>query len=183
MKNTLLSRRNANKVLFALFILFCSSFLFFGCKQVTDTDSDESEVIPSELGTLSSTDDLIGTWDGSYSGEYYTITTTTFDNGYYAGDNLYVYETSSTAGYIYFKYTTAMKDDGSYEYSSDSSEAPDVGNWYAVAYKDLTSTSVSLSAAYLSSGETSTDTLAEAVSEFTIANGYFTYYSDCTKEE
>ncbi len=62
-----------------------------------------------------------------------------------------------------------------------SDDAPDVGKWYAVHYKNLTSNSVSLSGAAKTGGETSTKTLSEAIIEFTVENGYFSYYSECTK--
>ena len=68
--------------------------------------------------------------------------------------------------------------------SSYSETAPDVGKWYAVSYKNLTSNSVSLSGAYKADGKTSTQTLDEAKKEFTVENGYFDYsYSECIKSE
>lgn len=123
--------------------------------------------------------DLEGTWKSSY-GETYTIdfSNDTFDAGSYsyAGENVVVKFTDNASGYIYIKYTRAMNADYSY-----SETAPDVGKWYAIAYKNLTDSSIQLSGAYKSGGKTSTDTLEEAISEFIIANGYFSEYSDCTK--
>lgn len=149
-------------------------FAFAGCK----TDDDEN-TLPDGIEELSSSDKLIGEWKETYG--TYKITQTTFTNLYndsetYSGDNLVVGRLPSDSGYIYIKYTRAMNADYSY-----SETAPDVGKWYAIAYKSLTDSSVSLSGAYKSDGKTSTDTLEEAISEFTIDNGYFSYYSDCTK--
>lgn len=76
----------------------------------------------------------------------------------------------NTSGIIYGKYTTAP------------SYKPIVANkYYAIAFKDLTSDTVSISGAYKTDGGVSaTDTLAEAKTKFTEANGYFSYYSECT---
>lgn len=67
-----------------------------------------------------------------------------------------------------------------YAYDGD---APDVGKWYAVHYKNLTSESVELAGAYKFGGKTSTTTLEEAKNEFTLANGYFEFHSECKKAE
>lgn len=97
----------------------------------------------------------------------------------YAGNNLVVSYTNDeeTAGYIYIKYTRAMNPDFSY-----SETAPDVGKWYAIAFKDLTSSSLSLASAYKEGGKTSTENLEDAISTFTIGNGYFDIYSECVKQ-
>jgi len=130
---------------------------------------------------------LEGTWlDSSYGKSYYVISNSTFKNygenaagiayNSYEGEDLEVVATSATAGYIYIKYTVAMNPDFTY-----SKTAPDVGKWYAISYKNLTSESVSISGAY--GRKTSTATLDEAKAEFTIENGYFGFYSECKKVE
>ncbi len=128
---------------------------------------------------------LNGTWVASSSGwvENFIINTTakTLENKgngnpCYAGNELSVVFTSDNAGYIYIKYTRSMNPDYSY-----SETAPDVGKYYAIAFKDLTNTSVSLAGAYKAGGQTSCTTLDAAKQEFTVANGYFGLYSDCTK--
>jgi hypothetical protein len=122
--------------------------------------------------------EIIGTWTSSY-GEIYTITGSNLKKSgldyytqvmteFFSGDNLLVRFEDGDSGYIYFTYTKA--------YNSD-----DVGRWYAVHYKNLTSNSVSLSDAYKEYGESSTETLSEAIIEFTVENGYFSGYSECTK--
>lgn len=128
--------------------------------------------------------DLYGKWTSSPE-EVYEISKDYFKtygeswNGY-EGDSIIIItnENDNASGTIFLKYTVSMKPDYSY-----SDTAPDVGKWYAVSYKNLTKNSVSLSGAYKSDGKTSTETLEEAKEEFTVANGYFDFYSECTKYE
>lgn len=177
MKSTRFVFGRALAVLCALLFV---SFGFMSCQQ-----EDETEYVNYSL---------TGTWVNSYSGgtSVYKITSSTFDNSgtsnyngttstydSYAGNNLLVSYTNDeeTSGYIYIKYTRAMNPDYSY-----SETAPDVGKWYAIAFKDLTASSLNLSGAYNASGKTSAETLEEAISTFTIDNGYFDYYSECVKQ-
>ena len=125
---------------------------------------------------------LTGKWASSF-GEIYAISSTSLSNGggwgdCYAGDSLLVSYTSEaqTSGYIYIKYTRAMNPDYSY-----SETAPDVGKWYALSFKNLTSSSMEISGAFKKEGKTSTETLEEAIEEFTVKNGYFDSYSECVK--
>ena len=133
-------------------------------------------------------------------GEYYSS---------YEGNELKVLYTNDTKteGYIYIKYTKAYEsvsteptgddkdtwthqpayhneanpdwDSPEYWYRY-SSTAPDAGKWYAIAFKDLTANAVKVSGAY--GAKSSTDTLEEAVAEFTVDKGYFAVYSDCAKQ-
>jgi hypothetical protein len=62
-----------------------------------------------------------------------------------------------------------------------------VGNYYVIHYKDLTSSSVSLSGAYSladpdDGGGKGKSTQALAESTYTVQNGYFTMYSACIKQ-
>lgn len=164
MKSTRFVFGRALAVLCALLFV---SFGFMSCQQ-----EDETEYVNYSL---------TGTWQSSY-GEIFKITSTSLSNGgswgdAYAGNNLVVSYTNdeATSGYIYIKYTRAMNPDYSY-----SETAPDVGKWYAIAFNDLTASSLSLSGAY--GTVSSTSTLEEAISTFTIANGYFTTYSECVKQ-
>ena len=128
--------------------------------------------------------DLYGKWTSSPEEVYeiskdYFKTYGTWGNGY-EGDSIIIItnENDNTSGTIFLKYTVSMNPDWSY-----SNTAPDVGKWYAVNYKNLTKNSVSLSGAYKSDGKTSTETLEEAIQEFTVENGYFASYSECKKSE
>ena len=128
--------------------------------------------------------DLYGKWTSSYDEVYeiskdYFKTYGTLGNGY-EGDSIIIIpnENDNASGTIFLKYTVSANPDYSY-----SDTAPDVGKWYAVSYKNLTKNSVSLSGAYKSDGKTSTETLEEAKEEFTVANGYFDFYSECKKSE
>jgi hypothetical protein len=135
-----------------------------------------------------------GTWLDATYGQKFEITHSELKNFYndyltgepkegYAGNELTVEQSSDTSGMIYIKYTKAGKPDWS-GYSSDPSEAPDVGKWYAVSYKDLTDTTVKISASsnYYNSGVSSCDSLEEAKAEFTVDKGYFVTYDDFVKQ-
>ncbi|MCQ2591919.1 MAG: hypothetical protein MJ188_03975 [Treponema sp.] len=178
MKNTNFSL--LSKLTFtALFVV--SALAISSCKQPqTENPLSNSEKKPVEL---SADDSLIGTWSCTYDNGYvetYVITKDATDAGEYsyAGNNLKVLKTDETSGYIYIKYTRAANADWTY-----SETAPDVGKWYAAHYKNLTKNSISISWAYSQTGKTSTETLEEAVKEFTIENGYFGSYSDLTRKE
>ncbi|MBR1638886.1 MAG: hypothetical protein IJ688_05825 [Treponema sp.] len=163
MKNLKFSR------LFAAFA-FVAVLVLSGCVQPVDS---------------SAADSLIGTWvnASSYGNSYYKITESTFENygddyESYAGNTLTIVAADESSGTIFFKYTRAA--DANWNYTTDASLAPDIGKWYAVSYKDLTDTSVLLSGAY--GTKSSCDTLEEAKTEFTVANGYFGIYSECVKQ-
>ena len=113
-----------------------------------------------------------GTWVSTF-GEKWVITGSDLTNYYgttvsYAGNEINV-EESGSSGYIYVKYTKA--------YSTS-----DVGKWYALHYKDLNGNGVKISGAYKAGGQTSCATLEAAKAEFTVANGYYASYSECTKQ-
>ena len=128
--------------------------------------------------------DIFGKWTSSPN-EVYEISKDyfkTYGEGWsgYEGDSIIIIpnENDNTSGTIFLKYTVSANPDYSY-----SNTAPDVGKWYAVSYKNLTKNSVSLSGALKSGGKTSTETLEKAIQEFTVENGYFDRYSECTKSE
>lgn len=192
MKSTRFVFGRALAVLCALLFV---SFGFMSCQQ-----EDDDNGLPDGVYELSDNSALIGTWVNSYSGgtSVYKITSSTFDNSgtssyngttstydSYAGNNLLVSYTNDkeTSGYIYIKYTRAYcsthSDSTTYTYIYDE-DAADVGKWYAIAFKELTASSVSLSGAY--GTVSSTSTLEEAISTFTIAKGYFNNYSECVKQ-
>lgn len=141
----------------------------------------------------------------SYAGDNMTIDFTSDD---YTEGYIYIkytrsYETSSTepedldswtAVYIWtnnsdntdVKYSEP-EDSSNYTKSVSyywrfSSEAPDVGKYYALSFKELSTSSISLSGAYKYGGATSTETLDEAKNEFTIDNGYYAGYSELVKQ-
>ena len=126
-----------------------------------------------------------GTWVCD-DGQKFIITNSTLTNYWgetvgYAGDNLTVVEISDTAGTIFIKYTKAFcsehSDFDNYVYTYDE-DAPDVGKWYAVSYKDLTDTSVKLSG----SAGTPSATLEEAKETHTAEKGCFNIYNDFVKK-
>lgn len=168
MKSTRLSLLRAKAVLFALVSVL--AFSFSACNVTTEPEVEH---------VYKQDDLLVGTWtDGTKYGTY-IITNTTFENaGSYKGNNLVVQKLDSTSGYIYIKYTVAMNADYSY-----SETAPDVGKWYAISYKDLGAEKISISGAYKAGGATSCETLDEAVTEFTVDNGYFGFYTSHTRQK
>ena len=129
--------------------------------------------------------DIFGKWTDD-SGSIYEITEDSFKNygegwSAYEGNSLEIIPNDDgKSGTIFLKYTVSKNPDPDKSYSNT---APDVGKWYAVSYKNLTKNSVSLSGAYKSDGKTSTETLEEAIQEFTVENGYFASYSECKKSE
>lgn len=171
MKSTRLSLLRAKAVLFALVSVL--AFSFSACNVTTEPE------VEHVYKQIDADDLLVGTWtDGTKYGTY-IITNTTFENaGSYKGDNLVVQKLDSTSGYIYIKYTVAMNADSSY-----SETAPDVGKWYAISYKDLGAEKISISGAYKDRGATSCETLDEAVTEFTVDNGYFGFYTSHTRQK
>ena len=170
MKSTRFSFGSAAAFLGALLIVVSLSFSLASCK--TDNDDDDPIL-------------LVGKWQDS-SNFIYEISKNEFSNygeGFdsYAGNKLVISITSNdfSSGYIYIQYTRAA--DENWNYTTDKTKAPDIGKWYAISYKGLTASSIQISGAYKYDGKTSTETLEEAMAEFTIENGYFAMYSDCVK--
>lgn len=176
MKSTRFSFGSAATFLGALLIVVSLSFSLASCKT-----ADDDNPLPQGIEELSADSPLIGKWKDSY-GSIYEISQTEFSNygenyNSYAGKNLVISKSTDNSGYIYIQYTRAAEKNGNY--TTDKTKAPDVGKWYSISFKELTNSSIKLSGAY---GEkTSTETLEEAITEFTIENGYFASYSDCTK--
>lgn len=176
MKSTRFSFGSIAAFLGALLIVVSLSFSLASCKT-----ADDDNPLPQGIEELSADSPLIGKWKDSY-GSIYEISQTEFSNygenyNSYAGKNLVISKSTDNSGYIYIQYTRAAEKNGNY--TTDKTKAPDVGKWYSISFKELTNSSIKLSGAY---GEkTSTETLEEAITEFTIENGYFANYSDCTK--
>lgn len=112
---------------------------------------------------------LLGTWENpTYKDETYIYDGINFDAGSYKMKVKSIIWSSDASGIIYGRYT---------KNTNDSSV---VGKYYAVSFKDLTDTSILISGAY-KDGKMSADTLIEAITEFTINNGYYGTYSSCKK--
>lgn len=163
----------------AILLLLSLSIFLASCKPEPDPET----LLPQGIEELSKDSPLIGKWQDVYN-SIFEISQNEFSNygdNYlsYAGNNLVISKTSENSGYIYIQYTRAA--DEKWNYTTDKEKAPDIGNWYAISYKSLTASSIQISGAYKKGGETSTETLEEAMAEFTIENGYFSTYSECTK--
>ena len=176
MKNIKFSR------LFAA-MMFVACLVLVGCNpQTRDVTVEKVIVRPLEAN-----DAIIGSW--SDAGQKFEIQTNTFKNSYfyntwiesYTGNNLLITYTSSNSGYIYMKYTKAAMPDWSY-----SEEAPDVGKWYALAFKDLNTTdatnSVKIAGAWKQGAVNAFEKLEDAVNAFTVENGYFATFNDLQKQ-
>ncbi len=155
-----------NKCLFAALALFLC-FTTFSCQQ---TESNELYVYGSWTALTQNTYTIslsgISMKDSSGSKTY-------------EGSNITIIPYSSTAGMIFVKLTRALKTGSTTIYTETASESTDVGNWIGFLYKDLTSVSISIKKASKSSGKTSMSTLNEAISEFSIDNGYFSEFDYC----
>lgn len=113
---------------------------------------------------------LLGTWENpTYKGETYIYDGITFtSSGSYKMKVKSIIWSSDASGIIYGRYT-------------ENTYSPSVvGKYYAVSFKDLTDTSISISGAF-KGGKMAADTLIEAITEFTINNGYYSLYSSCKK--
>ena len=164
MKNIKFSR------LFAA-MMFVAVLSFAGCKQ-----QPEEQVSPYAIE---------GTWLDPVFNQKYIITHDELKNYYsgdgasYAGNNLVVEELSETSGTIFIKATATLcpthsdTAHGVYVYDND---APDVGKWYAVSYKDLTETTVKFAGASKNYAAVYSDSLENAKKELTIGNGCFDWY-------
>ncbi len=171
-------------------IVFAASLVFIGCKPVEDPrevikEVEKEKVVEKEKRVLNS---IYGDWRDS--SQRFDVQPDNFKNYYlsgtswvetYTGNEVCLKFTNETSGYIYIKYTKAAMPDWSY-----STTAPDVGKWYAIAFKDLDVTSspnkVKLAGAYKEGGQTACSTLEAAIAEFTIGNGYYAIFNDLQKQ-
>ena len=167
MKST---RFNFGRALLTLCAIFFVSFSFISCQQEEDPEYVYEYVIvtpytdSADYGTLNS-----NSWESTYGDAY------AFNNASVTySDNWGFNWTGTVAGiygnYIYFKYETV----------GTALDPSLVGKYNAINFKNLTSSSVSMGTAsnYTNKRKACTDTLEEAVKEFTIANGYWSSWGD-----
>ncbi len=164
MFTSVFSHKRAGRALSACMVLFTAVFVFstVSCSQPAESDS----------GTDAS---IYGTWTSSYDSYVITSSTVTYDDGGFGygwtGSLASVSATDSSSGYIYVEYTSV----------GDAMSSSLEGTYTAVSYKSLGSSSVQMATAYKSGGADSESSLAEAAAEFTIDNGYYTYYGAYSK--
>lgn len=119
--------------------------------------------------------------DTTYGISQYHITDNKFDSLYNNSVSYSItiekiaWNTDNTSGIIYGKYTV------------NNNNPNYVGKYYAISFKGLADSKVSISGASKNIGTTekptydsSAESLEEAKTKFTEANGYFDFYSDCT---
>ena len=142
--------------------------LSVSCNKITPPDDGKLHKNHSLiLGTWNDTDTSYGQSSFIYDGQNFI---STFNgNTSYSISVEEISWTSDTSGFIYGKYEKA--------YSPD-----DVGKYYAVSFKDLTETTISIAGAYHQEYGSSTDSLNDAKANFTIDNNSFSTYSSCAKQ-
>ncbi len=169
------SRFNFGRALSLLCAIFFVSFSFISCQQEEDTEYVYEYVIvnpytdSADYETLNS-----NSWVSNFGDAYvFNNASVTYDDGDYESEYDYGW-TGKVAGvygnYIYFKYVTV----------GSGLDTSLVGKYNAINFKNLTSSSVSMGTAtnYYNKRKACTDTLEEAVKEFTLANGYWSYWGD-----
>lgn len=185
MKNTNFSRYV--KLWGAALVLVCG-VAFTGCKPEVVYRDNYVYVLPMEADSA-----LIGDWAAN-DYEKYIITSNTFESeNTYKGDALVIKQDNETSGTIYVKYSEIYDwDKGQEDEPADTTgwlefwgtwyptNTELIGKWYAISYKNLTSSSIDIAGAM--GRKKCTDTIEEAITEFTIENGYFATYSTCVKQ-
>jgi hypothetical protein len=114
---------------------------------------------------------LVGEWISPWSEVFEITGSDEFISSYggsvgYKGPIVNVRDDRNGGGYITIQYTVNAYD------------APAIGNYYVIHYKNLAGAGVSFSGSSDGSGKA---TQAEAESVYTVSNGYFGGYSDCNK--
>jgi hypothetical protein len=172
MSSSIFSHKYAGRIVPVCVLLLTSAFIFstVSCKQATDSETETT------VQTVTGSETFIGKWSSTYS-DYYNITSASvvyYDGGYgysWEGSPAGKKETGSTSGYIYVKYTSV----------GDLMSSSLVGTYTAVSYKSLGNSSVQMATAYKSGGASSESTLDKAAAEYTISNGYYSYYGAYSK--
>ena len=180
--------KKISTTLFVLTILFNS----ISCKMQEDPDP---EIFIKDLSKLEKNNSLIGTWQSQF-GEVYKISSSSFENYftdyttqelqlYYSADNLYTYKETETSGYIYFQFNDENHiGTKSFNESTYESVPAEKGQWYAIHYKNLSENNIYIFTAAKTDGtDYCFNTLEETAKTLTVENGYFSYYSECVKNE
>lgn len=181
------------RALAALFIGFVVCLGFGSCQNESDTEYVYQYVIP-----LTGSDLIFGTkwqddftdWNNYGESSYdFKALATSIETASYGAQTgtVYIRKLSETSGYIYYQ----ISDTTGFSYSNkEASEYS--GKWYAVFYKNLTTSSVKMCDAYPSfeASDPDTykiadyhcaDTLEDAVNNITVENGYFANPVDFVK--
>ena len=168
MKNLKFSR------LFAA-MMFVACLVLVGCKPQTEEVTVEKVII---VRPLEANDSIIRTWAdnvetyNAYTGYDCKITADYIETASYGKHNgpIYVAKTSENSGYIYYKFSQNITGyDAANNYAPYTVEC--TGKWCAVAYKNLTATSVQMCDAYKTYDFA--DSLSKAVELYTVENGWF----------
>ncbi len=155
-----------SKKLFSLVVsVFAIVFVFFACDQLPVDKLPEAD-----------NNELSGYWKSSFgdgfdlSGDTYTQYDDADKHVSFAGT--FDESTDLTQSSLYL--TIKITDGGTWFKT--------VGYYYTIHFKNIRAGTCQMSAAYKDSGlsDASSDDIANE--EFTVANGYFGFYSDCVKQ-
>ncbi len=132
--------------------------------------------------------DLMGSSDPSIAGYWKSAYGDGFEIKYESGTwNYYQYDdaakTISFAGTI--ASSSAFTDASNYitiEITDTGTWGKTVGEFLCIHYKELSSNTVKQSTPYKDPGSSTEASAAAAEAEFTVANGYFGYYGDYTRQ-
>lgn len=162
---------------FGAFVVFLSAAVFLSaCKT-----PDDEIVLPAGIEELSPDSPLIGTWQDSFTSsnsyENYDmqIATTFIETASYGRHDgiIYIGKINESSGYIYYQLSSDIQGYGSAPlYTPYTVECK--GKWSAVAYSNLTASSVKTCDAYNSNSPYDfPNTLEECVKKYTNENGYY----------
>lgn len=155
---------SARAIIFVIIVTFCTF--------VTSCVSDDSAEVLFFLK---------GVFKSAY-GEVFTVT-----------DHKFTCEYQDNSGSKYLSYDGTIEGQIAYDggdagsgiliikYLHNNNITGVIGNYYAIAFRDLTTKGVFISGAYKAGGKNSCLTKEEAAREFTIDNGYFSAWSECTR--
>ncbi len=161
-------------------VTFVAILALAGCKQ-------PEESLPDGVAELSAEELIIGKWtDGvapytpyeGYDCSYATNKIESSSWGTHEGI-VYIKKLTEDSGYLYYQFSENVN---GYDADSNTYEIENTkGKWCAVTFKELTATTVKMCDAY--KDYTFAESLDEAVSLYTIDNGYFNYIPEYTKIE
>jgi len=127
---------------------------------------------------LAGCDDDGAVFNGTYTstfGEEFQVTETVFGS-YYSDSTMLEGTIVGTVDFTVESDRFAIEVTNGGEYGSYT-----VGNYTTVAWKDLDGNKVKISTAFKVGGTNDFDTSEAALTEHTVANGYFDMFSECSK--
>ncbi len=159
---------------FLVVMVSIATVVFFSCDPVANDDKPEYTLSQSYNSVLN------GYWKSNYgdgfdlSGDVFTYYGDNTKTLAYRGTIELVYSNKTNENQ-YITFLVTEKDDSGW-YSMG------VGKYYTILMKDITQTTCKEAGAYKSGGKNDEETAEKASKEFTIENGYFTFFGDYVKQ-